>query len=168
MCLQALVQQSPHLLSQGCNLVANWLEDGGKNWKLKLEMVIVNIGGGARTRERSGDMTGASSLHRSDQWSVRGLIWSTKYTRIFAHRHARADTHTLALQGPSQAVEDEITSLFWAAEQFSDVLGNSHCALVCVCVFFFFTLPFLSFFLSSLPPSLLSLSLTGQYFRLQI
>lgn len=153
MCLQALVQQSPHLLSQGCNLVANWLEDGGKNWKLKLEMVIVNIGGGARTRERSGDMTGASSLHRSDQWSVRGLIWSTKYTRIFAHRHARARGHTQA--SPAGAITSSGRRDYLALLSCRAILGCSWKFTLCPCVRVFFFSSLSPFSLSSFLPSLL-------------
>lgn len=148
MFLQPLVRQSPHLLSQGCNLVANWLEDGGKNWKLKLEMVIINTGGGVEALERSGDMTGASRLGRSDQWSVSGLSWSASYT----HTYMRIDTHT----SPAGAITGSGRRDYLAILSCRAILGCSWKFTLCPCVFFPLSLS-LSFVLSSsLPLSLVT------------
>lgn len=63
---------------------------------------------GMQASVRSGDVTGASNPGHSYQRSVRvltrGVCIYTHTPTIYAHMHA--------LQGPSQAVEDKITSVF--------------------------------------------------------
>lgn len=156
MYLQSLVQQSPHLLVRGCNLVANWLEDGGRNWKLKLEMVIINSGRGLGCV--SGEVTGATSMHQYDQ------VW---VSRLVVKSRLRTHMATQALRGPSPAMADEINSVFLSSKE---ILGCSWKFSLWPCVPSTpllppSCLPSFSFFHSF---SLLSLSLTGQYFRLQI
>lgn len=137
MCLQPLVRQSPHLLLQGCNLVANWLEDGGKNWKLKLEMVIINTVGVVKSLKRSGDMTGASRLERSDQWCVGGLSGSAHY------RHTQTCTSE-----PCRAITGVRRADYLAILSCTAILPCSWKFTLCPCVF-----PLsLSLFLPFFPP----------------
>lgn len=111
--LHPVVRQSaPH---PGNNLVANWLEDG-ENWKLKLEILIINREGGEKKVRRCGAAMRLARLANE----VFCLSWNVcdmplKRCRDIKARKKEKKKDYLAI---------------WGCREFSDALGNLYCALV--------------------------------------
>lgn len=143
MFLQPLVWQSPHLLSQGCNLVANWL--GGK--KLKFGIRI-----GHNKYGRQGVVFGKVRWYNGHIQA--GWIWPMECQRAVMKHIIYTHTCTLTRTSPAGAITSSGRWDYLAILSCRAILGCSWKFTLCPCVFF---PPPLSLFLSpSLPFSLVT------------
>lgn len=158
MCLQPLVQQSPHLLLQGFNLVANWLERRGEKLKVEIRNGHNKYG---RRGEAFEKVRWYDGCFQAVPFLTNGVSEACQEAHI-THRHAHRHTYT----SPAGAITGSGRRDYLAILSCRAILGCSWKFTLCPCVFFPLSRSLSPF--SFLPPSLLSLSLTGQYFRLQI